>query len=301
MIYVENLVKNYGSKEILRGISFNVEKGGIVGLLGPNGAGKTTTLRILAGYLYPTSGRVEICGIDIQKFPTKAKERIGYLPENAPLYTEMTVREFLTYRAKIKGVIPKKVTERVEEILDTFNLIPVQKKLISQISKGYKQLVGIADTFIHFPDVILLDEPTIGLDPNQIQNVRRIIQNYSTNHSILLSTHILSEIENLCEKIIFLNNGKVKQLENLSILSNKIVVEVKTVDECLINELLDKIIYIKNKIVKKSNNWSLLEIELNTNQYIESICEEVCKLFYEKNILIRKIHYKTSIESLFLT
>ncbi|MEO6053191.1 MAG: ATP-binding cassette domain-containing protein [Chthoniobacterales bacterium] len=210
MIQVENLTKTYAGVPALRGISFEVAKGEIVGFLGPNGAGKSTTMRILSGFLPATSGVARVAGYDVFKDSFKARERIGYMPENVPLYPDMRVTEYLNYRAGLKGVRPRRVKERVEDVKELCNLKEVDRKLIGALSKGYRQRVGLADALLHEPDLLILDEPTIGLDPNQIRQVRELIKNLGRHHTILLSTHILSEVEMTCSRVVIINNGKIE-------------------------------------------------------------------------------------------
>ena len=209
MIEVEKLTKRYPGVLAIDGISFSVEKGEVVGFLGPNGAGKSTTMRILAGYLPPTSGSARVAGCDVFRESLRARERIGYMPENVPLYPEMRVREYLRYRAALKGVKGRKIRERMADVVDLCSLQDVQKKLIGNLSKGYRQRVGLADAMIHDPELLILDEPTIGLDPNQIRHVRELILNLARHHTILLSTHILPEVEMTCGRVLIINNGKI--------------------------------------------------------------------------------------------
>ncbi|MEO8206965.1 MAG: ATP-binding cassette domain-containing protein [Chthoniobacterales bacterium] len=210
MIQVENLTKTYAGVSALRGISFEVAKGEIVGFLGPNGAGKSTTMRILSGFLPSTSGSARVAGFDVFKESFKARERIGYMPENVPLYPDMRVSEYLNYRAALKGVRSRRIKERVEDVKELCNLKEVDRKLIGALSKGYRQRVGLADALLHEPDLLILDEPTIGLDPNQIRQVRELIKNLGRHHTILLSTHILSEVEMTCSRVVIINKGKIE-------------------------------------------------------------------------------------------
>ncbi len=209
MIKVENLTKRYAGFTAVRGISFEVGKGEIVGFLGPNGAGKSTTMRMLACYLPPTSGRAEIAGFDVFRDSLKARERIGYMPESVPLYNDMRVVEYLRYRAKLKGVRGRRMKERIGDVMDLCGLEDVERKLVGNLSKGYRQRVGLADAMVHEPDLLILDEPTIGLDPNQIRQVRELIRNLGRHHTILLSTHILPEVEMTCSRVLILNKGHI--------------------------------------------------------------------------------------------
>jgi len=213
MIKVEQLTKRYGATCAVDGISFEVGKGEIVGFLGPNGAGKSTTMRMLAGFLPPTSGCAQIAGFDVFRDSLRAREHIGYLPENVPLYPDMRVDEYLRYRAALKGVPGRRIKERVGDVLELCGLGDVAKKIIGRLSKGYRQRVGLADSMVHEPDLLILDEPTIGLDPNQIRLVRDLIRNLKRHHTILLSTHILPEVEMLCSRVIIINKGRIEALD----------------------------------------------------------------------------------------
>jgi len=213
MIKVENLTKRFGGFTAVNGIDFEVQKGEIVGFLGPNGAGKSTTMRMLSGFLPPTSGKAEVAGFDVFADSLHAREHIGYMPENVPLYTDMRVNEFLRYRAALKGVPGRRLRERVGDVLELCGLKDVEKKLIGNLSKGYRQRVGLADAMSHEPDLLILDEPTIGLDPNQIRLVRDLIHNLRRHHTILLSTHILPEVEMLCSRVIIINKGRIEALD----------------------------------------------------------------------------------------
>ena len=210
MIEVANLSKNYGRHTAVDGISFEVSKGEIVGFLGPNGAGKTTTLRMLTGFLPPTSGAARIAGHDIFRESLDVRRHIGYMPENVPLYTDMRVKEYLRFRGSLRGLKGSQLRKRLGETLDICGLTHVRRKMIKTLSKGYRQRVGLADALIHEPDLLILDEPTNGLDPNQIRAIRSLIQNLGENHTILLSTHILSEVEMTCNKVVIIDEGKVK-------------------------------------------------------------------------------------------
>ncbi|MDD4933886.1 MAG: ABC transporter ATP-binding protein [Methylacidiphilaceae bacterium] len=210
MITVENLTKDYAGFRAVQGISFSVQKGEIVGFLGPNGAGKTTTMRVLAGYLPPTGGRVAVAGHDIVAESLEARRHVGYMPENVPLYTDLRVNEYLAYRARLKGVKGRKVRERVEAVNRLCHLDDVKNKMIGNLSKGYRQRVGLADALVHEPDLLILDEPTIGLDPHQIRSVRDLIRSLGNRHTILLSSHILSEVEAVCTRVLILHRGRIE-------------------------------------------------------------------------------------------
>ena len=208
MIKIQNLVKNYGSIEAVKNISFTVEEGEIVGFLGPNGAGKSTVMNILTGYLSSTSGEVEVNGINVLENPLDAKRQIGYLPEQPPLYPDMTVMEYLSFVYDLKGCkLPKK--EHLAEICDVVKIKDVYNRVIRNLSKGYRQRVGIAQALIGNPKVVIFDEPTVGLDPKQIIEIRSLIRELGRNHTVILSTHILPEVQAVCDRIVIINRGRI--------------------------------------------------------------------------------------------
>lgn len=209
MIKVEHLSKTYGSTTAIEDIHFSVKKGEIIGFLGPNGAGKTTTMRILAGYLPATGGTAKIAGYDVHLQSMQVRRRVGYLPENPPLYPEMTVAEFLHFVAQIKGVKKKDCLTKVDSAIERCQLIEQRTAIIRKLSKGYRQRVGIAQAIVHEPPVIILDEPTVGLDPRQIIEVRNLIKSLAGDHTIILSTHILPEVSMTCDRVTIVNRGKV--------------------------------------------------------------------------------------------
>jgi ABC-2 type transport system ATP-binding protein len=209
VISVENLTKKYVNKMAVDGMSFQVQKGEILGFLGPNGAGKTTTMRIITGYMPSTDGTVKVDGFDVADQPLEVRRRIGYLPENPPLYPEMTVRSFLQFVAKLKGVASAKVADEVNRVMEQVNVKDVEGRIISKLSKGYKQRVGIAQALLNDPPVLILDEPTIGLDPKQIHEVRELVKGLAGSHTVVLSTHILPEVEQTCHRVIIIDRGKI--------------------------------------------------------------------------------------------
>jgi ABC-2 type transport system ATP-binding protein len=209
MIHVQNLTKYYGDYPAVRDVSFSVPKGQIVGFLGPNGAGKSTTMRILAGYLAATSGSATIDGIDVFWDPVAVRRRIGYMPENCPLYPEMRVREYLRFRAGIKGIYGAQRNQRLDYVLKRCWLEDVDRQLIGTLSKGYRQRVGLADVLLASPPVLILDEPTAGLDPTQIRETRNLIRELGQEHTLILSTHILPEVEMTCNRVIIIHQGRV--------------------------------------------------------------------------------------------
>ena len=209
MIEVKNLTKNYGSFAALKGISFHIEKGEVIGFLGPNGAGKTTTMRILTCFMPPTSGRAIVAGYDVFSDSLAVRKRVGYLPENVPLYHEMTTHGYLKYVAKIKGTPQKELTNRIDYVMNACGLLDRQHQIIGQLSKGYRQRVGLAQSLIHNPDIIILDEPTSGLDPRQVIEIRELVKELGKDRTIILCTHILAEVSLTCERVIIINEGEI--------------------------------------------------------------------------------------------
>lgn len=237
MIQVEGLSKNYARTVAVDNISFSVNKGDIVGFLGPNGAGKTTTMRILTCFMPPTEGKATVAGFDVFEQPFEVKKRIGYLPETPPLYPEMSVADYLSFVARLKNLPNSEIKRRTDEVMERCAVADVRSKLISKLSRGYRQRVGLAQAIIHNPDVLILDEPTSGLDPKQINDTRELIKSLSGEHTIILSTHILPEVEAVCQKVIIINKGKlvatdsVENLKNRAGLTNAVQVQVDTAGE----------------------------------------------------------------------
>lgn len=209
MIEVKNLSKDYGQRRAISNLSFTVQKGDVVGFLGPNGAGKSTTMKIITGFMAPTSGQALVAGIDVFENPIEVKKRIGYLPETPPLYSDMFVRDYLQYVATLKQVPTAKIKQFVDSAIEKTHLEDVQKRLIQNLSKGFKQRVGIAQALVSDPEVLVLDEPTVGLDPKQVSEIRELILNLRGQHTIILSTHVLSEVQASCEKVIIINKGEI--------------------------------------------------------------------------------------------
>ncbi len=210
MIHVERLTKRYGERVAVRDLSFSVKKGEVVGFLGPNGAGKSTTLRMLTGFLEPSAGTIRIGDIDALANPIEARRQIGYMPEAVPLYPEMRIEEYLAYRARLKGVPRRDVKRKVDAALEKARVADVRSRIIGQLSKGYKQRVGLADALVADPPLLVLDEPTAGLDPNQIRQVRDLVRSLAGEHTVLLSTHILPEVEAACGRVLILHKGELK-------------------------------------------------------------------------------------------
>ncbi len=209
MIECKNLTKDYGPIRAVNDVSFKVEPGQVLGFLGPNGAGKSTTMRMLTGFLTPTSGTASIAGFDVREQPVEAKSRFGYLPENGPLYPEMTVLEFLTFCGEIRGLSGNKLKAAIDRVIELCSLLGVRHQTIETLSKGFRQRVGMAQAIIHDPDALIMDEPTDGLDPNQKQTVRQLIRSMSEKKAIILSTHILEEVDAVCNRVIIIARGHV--------------------------------------------------------------------------------------------
>ena len=232
MIEVANLTKRYAGHTAISNISFTVGRGEIVGLLGPNGAGKSTTMRILSCYLPATSGTVRIAGLDVFRESSEVRRRIGYMPENNPMHYDLRVREYLKFRARLKGLDRKRSRQRVDIVMEQCGLTDVSRRIIGQLSKGYRQRVGLADALVHEPELIILDEPTIGLDPNQIRSVRQLIKGLGGTHTVLISTHILPEAEMTCNRMLILYEGKIlaadtpENLQHLMTGNNHVLAEI---------------------------------------------------------------------------
>ena len=249
MIEVKNVTKKYGSFTAVDNISFDVKDGEVVGFLGPNGAGKSTTMNMITGFIEPTDGQIIINGNDISKKPKKAKKQIGYMPENVPLYYDLTVKEFVTYMAELKFVKKQDRKAQVEKVIKETGLESVQKKLIKNLSRGYKQRVSMAGALVGEPDVIILDEPTVGLDPKQITEIRNLIKELGKKHTVILSTHILPEVSQICERVVIINKGKIvavdtpENLEKMTKENNGISVTVEDKKENMkkLKELIPEI------------------------------------------------------------
>ncbi len=269
MIQVENLTKRYAGFTAVNELNFAVAKGEIVGFLGPNGAGKSTTMKILTSYLPATSGTARIAGFDVFAQSLEARKRLGYLPENTPLYTDMRVGEYLRYRANLKGVAGGKVKQAVGDVLELCSLRDVERKLIGALSKGYRQRVGLADALVHDPELLILDEPTIGLDPNQIRQVRELIKNLGGKRTVLISTHILPEVEIMCSRVIVIHKGKIRAddtAENL--LKNhraagSMRLEAKGAGNG--RELLSQLPGVKDVTEEKDGDTSTFQLKLDAN------------------------------------
>lgn len=249
MITVKNVTKKYGKFKAVDNISFEINDGEIVGLLGPNGAGKSTTMNILTGFIEPTEGEVIINGYNISKKPKKAKKCIGYMPEGVPLYKDMTVKEFVTYMAELKGVKKEQIKESVDQAIQDTWLQNVRKVLIRNLSKGYKQRVSMAGALVGNPEIIILDEPTVGLDPKQIIEIRNLIKKLGKNHTLIISSHILSEISQICERVIIINKGQIVAVDSPEHLED--TVNIENAINIIVEDKENKIEKIKIQGAKK--------------------------------------------------
>ena len=272
MITVKELTKRYARNTAVDHISFDIEKGQIVGFLGPNGAGKTTTMRMLTCFMPPTSGTATVAGFDVLEEPMEVKKRIGYLPETPPLYPEMRTGEYLEFVGRLKGLRKPELEKRVDYVCERCAVADVRDKLISKLSKGYRQRVGLAQAIIHNPAVLILDEPTAGLDPKQINETRDLIKSLAGDHTIILSTHILPEVEQTCEQVIIINKGKVIATDSVSNLQNRargaesVLVEIAgrngSLDSSAIQSRLEKVSGVSKVVFKeKKESRNVFEVE----------------------------------------
>ncbi|HTV76554.1 MAG TPA: ABC transporter ATP-binding protein [Candidatus Baltobacteraceae bacterium] len=258
MIEVSNLTKRYTGRTAVSDISFSVARGEIVGLLGPNGAGKSTTMRILSCFMPATSGTARVAGFDVFHQSDEVRRRIGFMPENNPLYPEMRVREYLKFRARLKGLGWKQSRQRVDTVMEQCGLTDVRRRIIGQLSKGYRQRVGLADALVHEPELIILDEPTIGLDPNQIRSVRQLIKSLAGKHTVLISTHILPEAEMMCSRMLIMFDGKIlaadtpENLQRLMAGSSQIIAEIAA-NAAELNEIFSQLPGVENFNVSASD------------------------------------------------
>lgn len=265
MIEVKNITKKYGNFITVENISFTVKDGEIVGLLGPNGAGKSTTMNMITGYIEPTDGEIIVNGYNISKKPKKAKMQIGYMPENVPLYTDLTVKEFVSYMAELKLVEKNKRKEEIEQAIKETGLEEVQNKLIRNLSRGYKQRVSMAGALVGNPEVLILDEPTVGLDPKQIIEIRNVIKELGKKHTIILSSHILPEVSQICEKVIIINKGKIVAIDTPENLEEK--TRENNVLYVTVEDVQNKMQNIKNKIKEIKEIEIVKDNEDGTKQY----------------------------------
>src|SRR3982751_2923621 len=303
MIKVENLTKRYAGQTAIQDLNFEVSRGEIMGFLGPNGAGKTTTMRILAGFMPPTSGRATIAGFDVFEQSLQARTHLGYMPENVPLYGDMRVTEYLNYRAALKGVHHRRITERAGDVKELCGLKDVEKKLIGTLSKGYRQRVGLADALLSEPDLLILDEPTIGLDPNQIRQVRELIKNLGKQHTILLSTHILPEVEMTCSRVIIVHKGRIEACDTPDNLLGQIrqaggvLVEAKTGSDNGVEEL-KKISGVRDVSTETDGEWKVFSLRVESGADVR---EEVFRLASARRGTVRELSQRrATLEDVFV-
>jgi ABC-2 type transport system ATP-binding protein len=303
MIKVENLTKRYPGQTAIQDLNFEVDTGEIMGFLGPNGAGKTTTMRILASFLPPTSGRATVAGYDIFTQSLQARAHLGYMPENVPLYNDMRVNEYLDYRAAIKGVPHRRVAERVGDVKELCGLKEVERKSIGTLSKGYRQRVGLADALLAEPDLLILDEPTIGLDPNQIRQVRELIKNLGKQHTILLSTHILPEVEMTCSRVIIIHQGRIQACDTPDNLLGQIrqagvvVVEAKVGGDDGAGEL-KKISGVRDVMMDVDGDWKKFSLRVESGVDVR---EEIFRLATARHWTVRELsRRRATLEDVFV-
>src|SRR3982751_5319001 len=303
MIKVQNLTKRYAGTTAIRDLTFEVGKGEIMGFLGPNGAGKTTTMRILASYMPPSSGRATVAGFDVFSQSLQARAHLGYMPENVPLYNDMRVTEYLDYRAALKGVPHRRIPERVGDVKELCGVKDVEKKLIGTLSKGYRQRVGLADALLHEPDLLILDEPTIGLDPNQIRQVRELIKNLGRQHTILLSTHILPEVEMTCSRVIIIHKGRIEACDTPDNLLGQIrqaggvLVEAKVGTDNGADELR-KISGVRDVSTETDGEWKVFSLRVESGADVR---EEVFRLASARRWSLRELSQRrATLEDVFV-
>ena len=305
MIEVKNVTKKYGKVVAVDDISFTINEGEIIGLLGPNGAGKSTTMNMLTGYIEQTSGTIIVDGYDMLKKPKKAKREIGYMPEGVPLYTDLTVKEFVRYMAEIKKVDKKERKEKVEKIIEQTGLKDVEKKLIRNLSRGYKQRVSMAGALVGEPKILILDEPTVGLDPKQITEIRNLIKKLGKKHTVILSSHILSEVSQICERVIIINKGKIiaidtpENLEKSTREKNSISITVEDPKNNMQN-LKEKIKEIDEIELVKDNDDGTKQYVITTSSNID-LRKKLFEILPKEEIVIFELKkVETTLEDAFI-
>jgi ABC-2 type transport system ATP-binding protein len=297
MIEVRNLTKYYPGITAVNNISFDIAKGDIVGFLGPNGAGKTTTMRILTTFIPPSSGKATIAGHDVVTDSLNVRKLIGYMPETVPLYTEMRVNEYLKFRSKIKGVPAKERTARLNEVIESCRLKDVERTIIGHLSKGYRQRVGLAEAIINNPSILILDEPTIGLDPVQIRQTRSLIKELGRDRTIIISTHILPEVEMICNRVIIIAQGKIVAMDTTGQgkQQKEIRLELKGPGPA-IKQVLEKISGVKEILWQEKDNVNLFRITSD-----EDLRETIAREMMQYNWIIRELKLvQVSLEDLFI-
>ena len=303
MIKVEHLTKRYAGFTAVNDLSFEVEKGEIVGFLGPNGAGKSTTMRMLSTYMPATSGSASVAGFDVFTQAMEARRHLGYMPENVPLYVDMRVDEYLRYRASIKEITGSRQRERVGDVKELCHLREVEHRIIGTLSKGYRQRVGLADALLHSPDLLILDEPTIGLDPIQIRQVRDLIRTLSKHHTILLSTHILPEVEMTCSRVVIINKGRIEAADT----PENLIHSMRTAGEFRLEanlggedgtELLAALPGIKEVNVEQQGEWSLFTLRSDSHA---DPAEAIWELARDRHWTVRELsRRRATLEDVFV-
>jgi len=290
LIEVKNITKKYGNFEAVQDLNFTVNDGEILGFLGPNGAGKSTTMNMITGYIEPTEGSIIVEGYDISKKPKQAKKQIGYMPENVPLYPELTVREFIQYMADLKGVKRKDKKAEIQRVMEATSLVDVQKKLIRNLSRGYKQRVSMAGALVGNPKVLILDEPTVGLDPKQVAEIRNLIRELGKNHTILLSSHILSEVSQVSKRVLIINHGKIvamdtpENLEGKAKQDNVLMLTVEDKQDHM-KDLQKDIPQIKKIELKKENTDGTKLYTISSDEKVD-IRKQLFEILPKKDITI---------------
>ena len=304
MIEVENLVKRYGTLPVLHGVTFTVQKGEILGFLGPNGAGKSTTMKIITGFMPQNEGSVKVAGLDITKDSLKIREKLGYLPENCPLYLDMTVNEYLRFVAEAKKVPAKELKSKISKAMDSTGISLVSHKIIAKLSKGYKQRVGLAQAIVNDPEVLILDEPTVGLDPKQIIEIRDLIRNMAGERTVILSTHILPEVSVTCQRVVIINKGRViaeDTPDNLTKnLKKSLEIHLKVEgEENKIKSILSGVKGVLN-IKSKSSGKDFYDLVLEVTKD-QDIRRDISSLIINNDLGLYEMHQKeASLEDIFL-
>lgn len=304
-IQIENLVKTYGDNIAVNGLNLNLEKGKVYGFLGPNGAGKSTIMNIITGYIGATGGTVKIDGYDIFKEPEKAKKRVGYLPEIPPLYQDMTVKEYLVFVTELKKIPAKEKMKNIKEVLEMTKTTQVENRLIKNLSKGYKQRVGIAQALIGMPEIIILDEPTVGLDPKQIIEIRQLIKELGKNHTVILSSHILSEISEVCEYIFIISRGQLaaegteKQLVEQMAGENNLELEIKG-DKDNVKEMIESLEDVFEYEFAESETENIVRLKIKSDRDVD-LREKIFYICAENDLPIMEMSFKQkTLEDIFI-
>ena len=304
-IQIENLVKTYGDNIAVNGLNLNLEKGKVYGFLGPNGAGKSTTMNIITGYIGATGGTVKIDGYDIFKEPEKAKKRVGYLPEIPPLYQDMTVKEYLVFVTELKKIPAKEKMKNIKEVLEMTKTTQVENRLIKNLSKGYKQRVGIAQALIGMPEIIILEEPTVGLDPKQIIEIRQLIKELGKNHTVILSSHILSEISEVCEYIFIISRGQLaaegteKQLVEQMAGENNLELEIKG-DKDNVKEMIESLEDVFEYEFAESETENIVRLKIKSDRDVD-LREKIFYICAENDLPIMEMSFKQkTLEDIFI-